>query len=72
MSECIELTGKVMRRLTLYEVACDRPQVTIEFTDGPVFAASLITKSYIEAKHSRNDGGRPIVFKDYASPTLPR
>lgn len=72
MTECPELTGKVVKLLTLYEDACDGPQVTIEFTDGSVFSASLLTKSYVEAKHSRDDGGRPILLKDYSSATIPR
>lgn len=72
MTECPELAGKVIKLLTVYEDACDGPQVVIEFTDGSVFSASLVTKSYIEAKHSRDDGGRPIVLKDYSSTTISR
>jgi hypothetical protein len=72
MIECKELAGKVIRRCTLYEDGSYGPEVHLEFTDGTTFSACLTTKTSIEAKHIRDDGGEPQVLKDYTTPAIPR
>ena len=71
MIECKELAGCVVRRLTLYEDRSYGPEVHIEFTDGSVFSACLVTKTLLEAKHIRDEGGEPIVLHDYTGATMP-
>ncbi len=71
MIECPELAGKVVRTLTLYEDDSDGPEVCIEFTDGVVFSASLNVAATLEARCTRDEGGQPLVLKDY-TPAAPR
>lgn len=67
MMECKELAGKVVRSLTLYETTSEGPEVCIEFTDGTVFSSCLKTSTTLEAKVTRDDGGRPQLLKDYSA-----
>jgi hypothetical protein len=68
MMECKELAGKVIQALTLYEEGDYGPEVHIEFTDGSVFNACLRTNPSIEAKHTLDEGGEPVVLRDYSCP----
>lgn len=68
MIHCNELSGKVVRLLTLYEDGVSCPEVHIEFTDGTVFSASMRTSVNIDAKHIRDEGGEPQVLHDYSCP----
>jgi hypothetical protein len=68
MIECKDLAGKVIHRCTLYEDGNYGPEVHLELTDGTTFSACLTTKTSIEAKHIRDDGGEPQVLKDYTAP----
>jgi hypothetical protein len=72
MIECNELTNKVIRRCTIYDDGAYGPEVTLEFTDGTVFSAYLRTKTSIEAKYVRDEGGQPCVLHDYSSAPTPR
>jgi hypothetical protein len=65
MIECKELAGKVVRSLTLFEDGSNGPEVSMEFTDGTVFSVCL--KTSIEAKHTCDEGGEPVVLKDYSN-----
>jgi hypothetical protein len=72
MIECTELSGKVVRLLTLYDNGKEGAEVNIEFTDGSVFSASLTSSTSLEAKHTLDEGGLPSVLKDYTAPEIPR
>ena len=72
MIPCKELSGKVVRLVTIYENGTYGPEVHIEFTDGTVFSACLKTNVSIEAKCIRDDGGEPRVLQDYSCPAFPR
>jgi hypothetical protein len=72
MTECKELASKVVRVLTIYEDGTYGPEVHIEFTDGTCFSACLKNTISIEAKYTRDDGGQPLVLRDYSSPAIPR
>jgi hypothetical protein len=72
MIECKELAGKVVRSLTLYEDASDGPEVSIDFTDGSNFTACLCAKLTLEAKATRDEGGQPLILKDYTTSAIPR
>lgn len=72
MVECKELTGKVVRALTLFEDASYGPEISIDFTDGTNFSVCLGTRFTLEAKCTRDDGGQPVVLKDYSMPAVPR
>jgi len=71
MVECKELAGKVVRSLTLFEDGSDGPEVSIDFTDGTNFTACLAAQFTLEAKCTRDDGGQPVVLKDYSMPAVP-
>ena len=68
MIECPELTGKVVRLCTLYEEGTYGPEVHLEFADGSSFSVCLTTKSSLEAKYIRDEGGEPVVLRDYTGP----
>lgn len=68
MMECRELSGKVIRTLTLYEEGEYGPEVNIAFTDGSNFNVCLRTEPSIEAKHTIDKGGHPCVLHDYSCP----
>lgn len=72
MLECKELTGKVVRSLTLFEDGSYGPEISIDFTDGTNFSACLGTQFTLEAKCTRDEGGQPVVLKDYSIPANPR
>lgn len=72
MVECKELTGKVVRALTLFEDGSYGPEISIDFTDGTNFSVCFGTRFTLEAKCTRDDGGQPVVFKDYSMPAVPR
>jgi hypothetical protein len=72
MIECKDLAGKVVRSLTLYEDGSDGPEVSIDFTDGTNFTACLGFKLMLEAKTTLDEGGQPLVLKDYTTPAIPR
>jgi len=57
MVECRELSGKVVRAVTLYEDGSDGPEICIEFTDGVVFNACLKTSTTLEARCTLDEGG---------------
>jgi hypothetical protein len=42
------------------------------FTDGTVFSACLKTATALEAKMTRDDGGRPQLLKGYSIPAVAR
>jgi len=66
---CKEFIGKVVSSFTIYEDSPDGPEICIEFTDGTVFSSCLKTSTTLEAKMTRDDGGRPQLIRDYS--TLP-
>lgn len=68
MVECKELAGKVVRSLTLFEDDSYGPEVSIDFTDGTNFSACLGARFTLEAKCTRDEGGQPVVLKDYSMP----
>lgn len=72
MIECKELAGKVIRKLTLYEDGDDGPEVSIDFTDGSNFNACLAPRFVLEAIHSLDEGGQPMILNDYTVPAVPR
>jgi len=72
MTECKELSSKVVRTLTVYEDGTYGPEVHIEFTDGTCFSACLKNNITIEAKYMRDEGGQPVVLRDYSGPAIPR
>jgi hypothetical protein len=72
MVECKELNGKVVRALTLFEDGSYGPEISIDFTDGTNFSVCLGTRFTLEAKCTRDDGGQPVVLKDYSMPVVPR
>jgi hypothetical protein len=69
MMICKEFIGKVVTSFTIYEDGPDGPEICIEFTDGTVFSSCLKTSTTLEAKLTRDDGGRPLLVKDFS--TLP-
>ncbi|HTV05959.1 MAG TPA: hypothetical protein VME86_11375 [Acidobacteriaceae bacterium] len=72
MMVCNEFVGKVVSTFTIYEDSGDGPEICIEFTDGTVFSSCLKTSTSLEAKMTRDDGGRPRLLKDYSTPAVPR
>ncbi len=72
MVVCPEFVGKVVSNFTIYEDSIDGPEICIEFTDGTVFSSCLKTSTALEAKMTRDDGGRPQVLRDYSTPAMPR
>jgi hypothetical protein len=72
MIPCNELSGKVVRLITIYEDSLHGPEVYIEFTDGTIFSACLKANISIEAKHIRDEGGEPQILHDYSWPTSRR
>jgi hypothetical protein len=69
---CKEAEGKTIASLTMHEESPDGPEICIEFTDGTVFSACLKTATALEAKITRDDGGRPQLLKDYSMPAVAR
>lgn len=67
MVDCKEFVGKVVHAFTIYEDSADGPEICIEFTDGTVFSACLKASTSLEAKMTRDDGGRPRLLKDYST-----
>ena len=72
MVECKEFVGKVVSSFTIYEDKSDGPEICIEFTDGTVFSSCLKTSISLEAKMTRDDGGRPRLLKDFSTPAFRR
>ena len=72
MVECKEFVGKVISSFTIYEDNSDGPEICIEFTDGTVFSSCLKTSTSLDARMTRDDGGRPRLLKDYSTPAIPR
>lgn len=72
MIQCKELSGKVVRHLTIYEDGAYGPEVHIEFADGTTFSAALRTHTTIEAKYIHDEGGEPNILRDYTTPMLSR
>jgi hypothetical protein len=72
MTECKELASKVVRVLTIYDEGTYGPEVHIEFTDGTCFSTCLKNNVTIEAKYISDEGGQPVVLRDYSSPAIPR
>jgi hypothetical protein len=71
MVECKEFVGKVIG--SFYEDNSDGPEICIEFTDGTVsFSSCLKTSTSLEARMTRDDGGRPRLLKDYSTPVITR
>jgi hypothetical protein len=71
MVDCKEFVGKVVNAFTIYEDSSDGPEICIEFTDGTVFSSCLKTSTSLDAKMTRDDGGRPRVLKDYSIRAVP-
>jgi hypothetical protein len=69
---CKELVGKTIASFTIYEESPDGPEICIEFSDGTVFSSCLKTSAILEAKMTRDDGGRPTILKDYSSSPISR
>jgi len=65
MVTCLETVGKTVASFTIYDEEAHDPEICVEFTDGTVFSARLKTSSIVEAKLTRDDGGRPKVLMDY-------
>lgn len=72
MTECKELANKVVRLLAIYEESTYGPEVHMEFTDGTCFSVCLKNNVTIEAKYSSDEGGQPVILRDYSSPAIPR
>jgi hypothetical protein len=72
MINCKELAGKVIQSVTLYEDGDDGPEVSIDFADGTNFNVCLNTRVTLEAKITKDEGGQPLVLKDYSTPAIPR
>jgi hypothetical protein len=72
MIECKELAGKIIQSVVLYEDRSEGPEASIDFTDGTNFNVCLGAKLTLEAKCTRDDGGQPLVLKDYTIPTTSR
>ena len=51
--------------------ASDGPDLQMDFTDGSSFTVRLRVNATIEAKSIRNDGGQPVVLKDYTVLAIP-
>jgi hypothetical protein len=71
MIECKDLTGKVVRSVTLFEDGRDGPEISIDFEDGSTFNACLGVKTTLEAKLTLDEGGQPQVLKDYTRSVIP-
>ena len=72
MKVCNEFVGKVVSTFTIYEDSGEGPEICIEFTDGTVFSSCLKTSTSLEAKMTRDDGGRPRLLKDFSTPAVSR
>jgi hypothetical protein len=72
MTECKELASKVVRVLTIYQESTYGPEVHIEFTDGTCFSVCLKSDITVEAKYISDEGGQPVILRDYSSPAIPR
>jgi hypothetical protein len=72
MIHCKELTDKVVRLVSIYEDGMYGPEVHIEFSDGTTFSACLKAHFFIEAKYIHDQGGEPMVLRDYSTPAIPR
>ena len=72
MIQCRELSGKTVRHVTIYEDGAHGPEVHIEFADGTTFSACLRTHMTVDAKYIHDQGGEPIVLRDYSTPVLSR
>jgi hypothetical protein len=65
--ECSELTGKTIKKLTLFKDSGERCEVLIEFTDGTSFSCALDVQSAIRASLIRTGIGTPDVLREYLS-----
>jgi hypothetical protein len=63
--ECCELTGKTIKKLTLYKDSGERCEVLIEFTDGTTFSCALDVQSAIKASLIRTGIGTPEILHEY-------
>jgi hypothetical protein len=66
-----DLTGIVIRAITLFNEGSDGPEASIDFADGSNFNVCLGVKMTLETKWTRDDGGEPQVLKDYTMPAIP-
>ena len=65
--ECSELTGKTIKKLTLFKDSGERCEVLIEFTDGTSFSCALDVQTAIKASLIRTGIGTPDVLREYLS-----
>jgi len=72
MVECKEFVGKIVSSFVIYEDNSDGLEICIEFTDGTVFSSCLKTSTFLEARMTRDDGGRPRLLRNYSTPVIPR
>jgi hypothetical protein len=65
--ECPELTGKVIRRLSLYQANVGEQEIMIDFTDGTSFSCAFEAHTSTKASLIRTGIGTPetlTVFLD--------
>jgi hypothetical protein len=67
MIERIDLAGKVVRSITLFEDGRYGPEITIDFEDGSSFKECLGVKMTFEAKWTHDEGGQPQVYRTLPS-----
>jgi len=63
--ECVEVVGKTIKTLKLYEHAIDGCETLIEFTDGTSFCSSVCHQATMKASLYRGGIGTPDVIREY-------
>jgi hypothetical protein len=63
--ECIEIAGKTVGNLKVYEDQNDECEVVIEFTDGTTFSCAMERRSSIKSVLFRGGVGTPEILRDY-------
>jgi hypothetical protein len=63
--ECPELSGKIIKRLKIYEDEVDGCETFIEFTDGTSFSSSVSYQPAIKGTLFRSGVGTPQIIHEY-------
>lgn len=63
--DCLEVSGKTIKSLKLYESDGGGCEVLLDFTDGTSFSCCMESRSNWKASLFRSGGGTPEVLRDY-------
>ncbi len=63
--ECVEVAGKTIKTLKIYEDDVDGCETLIEFTDGTSFSSSVSCQPVVKGTLFKGGVGTPQVIRDY-------